>query len=229
MSTQGTISLITILLILIDKIMQLLQLIPNNDIVRINIKKLSVCTPFSCVTFTFLKAFQGPRLMVVALFSKKAGQSYSEWLASQALQWKLLMSSLWWERYDFDRGCFSSTAGVCFGSFLLCCQHSRFTYLYYIMFSIISASFLFVTKGCLNTFGVFLFLFFSKSERIFGIFQCLQSESFSKICSYIKILLVCMRQLIFSSLNYDLNCGQNHFSSLSALIHTYTSHYGSQC
>lgn len=73
MSTQGTISLITILLILIDKIMQLLQLIPNNDIVRINIKKLSVCTPFSCVTFTFLKAFQGPRLMVVALFSKKAG------------------------------------------------------------------------------------------------------------------------------------------------------------
>lgn len=36
--------------------MQLLQLIPNSDIVRTDIDKLSVCSSFSGVTLTFLKA-----------------------------------------------------------------------------------------------------------------------------------------------------------------------------
>lgn len=70
--------------------MQLLRLIPNNDTVRSDINKLSVCTPFSGVTLTFLKASQGLRLMVVVLFSKKAGWSYGEWSAPQVLHQKLL-------------------------------------------------------------------------------------------------------------------------------------------
>lgn len=51
--------------------MQLLQLIPYNDTIRTDKNKLSICTPFSGVALTFLKASEGLRLMVVVLFSKK--------------------------------------------------------------------------------------------------------------------------------------------------------------
>lgn len=99
-------------LLILDQIMQLLQLIPYNDTVRTDKNKLSICTPFSGVALTFLKASEGLRLMVVVLFSKKkAGWSYAEWSAAQVLHQKLLMlmlmvSFLWWEERDIDLGCF---------------------------------------------------------------------------------------------------------------------------